>query len=169
MKLLNRTLLVSLIISLSITGFSQKNDPNPKTDESHKSEGLRKVTTRSFDQEINIEIDEEAIEATVNEAMKSVEDVLKNLELNLENLEINLSELEILAEPIVINIPDIDLEPLEFDFHDTDFDIDIDEHSDWDNDTDDDDQFIEKEKSKDKDKSDKIEDKDKSKGLKKIN
>jgi hypothetical protein len=116
MKLIKTSLLASLIISLAVPVFSQKTDPAPKptqdTKELSKTEGLRKLNTRTGQEELD-----ESIEATVAEAMKSVEVALKNMEFHLESLELNLAELDFDIEPINISIPelDFDIEPIMID------------------------------------------------------
>ena len=198
MKPFSCVLLSCLFIGLvSIPGFAQENPVPAKeraTSSSPKSAGMRKVASgsqwRNMDVEINI--DEEALEASietaVEEAMEAVE-VLENLEINIEPIEINLGYLNIDIDPIVINIPDINfdiehieivIEPIHIDVDEVDINIE-ENRFDWNDDDDDDDQSFDKDKEKDevkykvKDKSDKAvkEDKsevnDKAKGLKKIN
>src|SRR5258706_14775957 len=180
-----------IIFVISMPGFSQENpkkniaprlEQQSKTDETNdksKTEGLRKIKTRSQmrDLDIDIHIDQKAIEASIESpienAMRSVDVALERLEINIEPIEIDLSRMDMEAHPIEINIPDlnIEIEPIEVDL---DLNIDIDNDIDQDHfERDDDDRDSRSndkwtEKSDDgKDTSDKAE-KEKSKGLKRI-
>lgn len=193
-----RIYLVSLIISLaSISGFSQEPTPKKDTvqpvkeqtppdetkDASSRTEGLRKITTRSpHGWDIDINIDEEALDANIElaieNAMESVEVALENLEIHIEPIEINLEELDLDFDPIEIEIPnlDIDVDPVEIDLNDIDIDIDIDEDDfNWNDDEQEEtfrdelslpsDQDINKNQEKNNSKKDEAE---KSKGLKEV-
>src|SRR6476646_5889204 len=89
-------LFVFLILALAIQGFSQdsntsKTEKKPQSDatqEETRSDGLRKITTRSsrnwnFDVRIDEKALEENIERAINQAMKSVEGTLERLEINI--------------------------------------------------------------------------------------
>lgn len=206
MSLPYRTLFMFLILALAVVpGFSQEANtkkaetktPSVVTKEEPRSEGLKKITTRtSRDWDFDIHIDEAALEANielaVEKAMKDVEialEKLEKLEIHIEPIEINLQKLNLDMKPIDIHLPhlNIDIAPILIDLDDLDIDIDIDEDfdhdfdNDIDNDEDDEDNFLKKEKDKEelknksdnKDKSDKEKteqkEKDKAKGLKKIN
>jgi hypothetical protein len=197
MKHINRILFTCFFIGLAVMpGFSQVTQSSTlkvksKT-ETSKSEGLVKLAEGSQYRHMDIDIDEEALEASIEKAiesaMKSVESALEKLEkleINIEPIEINLNDTNIDVDPVLINIPDLDIhiEPMKIDLDDMDIVIDLDEmdldmhhdHFDWKNDEDagDHDHSIDKDKHKNKEK-DKIDKstkatKDKSKGLKKIN
>jgi hypothetical protein len=207
MSIQYRTLLGFLILALAIVpGFSQEANTKKAetktpviTKEEPRSDGLRKITTRtSRDWDFDIHIDEAALEANieraVEQAMKDVEialEKLEKLEIHIEPIEINLQKLNLDMKPIDIHIPhlNIDIAPILIDLDDLDLDIDIDEDfdhdfdNDIDNDEDDEDNFLKKDKNKEKeelknksdnkDKSDnektEQKEKDKAKGLKKIN
>jgi hypothetical protein len=207
MSIQYRTLLGFLILALAIVpGFSQEANTKKAetktpviTKEELRSDGLRKITTRtSRDWDFDIHIDEAALEANieraVEQAMKDVEialEKLEKLEIHIEPIEINLQKLNLDMKPIDIHIPhlNIDIAPILIDLDDLDLDIDIDEDfdhdfdNDIDNDEDDEDNFLKKDKNKEKeelknksdnkDKSDnektEQKEKDKAKGLKKIN
>jgi hypothetical protein len=168
-----RTLFMFLIIALAVVpGFSQ--DANTKkaetktpvvTKEEPRSDGLRKITTRtSRDWDFDIHIDEEALEANieraVEQAMKDLEislEKLEKLEIHLEPIEINLQKLNLDMKPIDIHIPhlNIDIAPIMIDLDDMDIDIDedfdhdVDVDFDADDDRDeDDDNFLHKNKNK---------------------
>ncbi len=183
-----RTLPGFLILALAIVpGFSQ--DANTKkaesktssvvTKEEPRSDGLKKITTRtSRDWDFDIHIDEEALEANielaVEKAMKDLEialEKLEKLEIHIEPIEINLGKLNLDMKPIEIHIPNlnIEIEPIIIDLDDMDIDIDMDHDFDrdfdWDNDDDndndedidedndnDEDKFLNKDKNKEKDK-----------------
>src|SRR5688572_10414172 len=100
MSLYSRILVVFAVTCVvSIPAFSQEDkstSPKEQVKEQPKSEGLRKIETRSRlqDLDIDIRIDHEAlednIEAAVENAMKSVEQTLERLEIHIEPIEINL-------------------------------------------------------------------------------
>ncbi|HEX5171880.1 MAG TPA: hypothetical protein VFW11_22025 [Cyclobacteriaceae bacterium] len=184
----NRILvLCSLSCLISIPCFSQEsNSTTQKNDPSSRTAGLRKIASGSHRMDLEINIDdkaiEESVESAVGEAMASVETALEQMEIHIEPIEINLGDMDMNLDPVVINIPalDIDIEPVDIDLDDIDIDIDVDEdHFHWKNDAA---QFLDKDKDKDKvkeknkdkekdkvkDKSDK-ENNEKAKGLKKIN
>src|SRR5688572_3003476 len=105
MNLSFRILFVFLMVSMvSVSGFSQETTPTPQEEEtnkeSSKTAGLRKIPTGSRwqDLDININIDEKkieaAIEAAVEDAMRSVEGQLERLEIHMESIEIDLGNLE---------------------------------------------------------------------------
>lgn len=195
MKHIIRTVFVFPLVSLSTVCFSQTNPEQEKKTtttevklEESKTSGLRKLTNnRSWDFKVNI--DEEALEASIElaieQAMNSLEvamEKLEKLEIHLEPIEINLSALENLdidIDPIVINIDDLDIDIEIDELEDLDIDLDID----IDIDTDDDEEgdlrkaglkklSTDPDKEKGKEKSDKEkgskEDKTKSNGLKRI-
>jgi hypothetical protein len=196
-----------LVISLvAVPGFSQENkqerdttkpvkeavEPDEDEEESDRSAGLKKIASGRSDRDIDVQIDEEAIESdveiAVESAMESVEAVLENLVIDVEDVEVNIPNIDINMEPIEVILDDMEMDM------DMDVDVDVDmdmDHDDisWDEDDDDDDSsFIsgddkDKNKQKEKDKQkDKVKDKsekeknksdksdnDKSKGLKKLN
>ncbi|MBI3483305.1 MAG: hypothetical protein HY015_10115, partial [Bacteroidetes bacterium] len=138
-----RTLFVFLILSLAIQGFSQdtntqKTERKTQTDatkEEPRPGGLRKITTRSpRDWNFDINIDERALEANIEQAienaMRSVEGVLEKIEIHIEPIEINLKDMNVDVDPIVVNIRDlnIDIEPIGVDLPDLDIDADMDHH-----------------------------------------
>ncbi len=190
MTILYRTLFMFLIFALAVVpGFSQ--DANTKkaetktppvvTKEEPRSDGLKKITTRtSRDWDFDIHIDEEALEANielaVEKAMKDLEialEKLEKLEIHIEPIEINLVNLNLDMKPIEIHIPNlnIEIEPIIIDLDDMDIDMDddFDRDFDWDNDDDndndenrdedldeddnDEDTFLNKDKEKDKQKN----------------
>ena len=140
-----------------------------------RSSGLRKISGPTNPIDVDIDIDEAALEQSIDlaveQAMKSVDIVLDNLDIRIPPIDIDLSALDVDIDPIEVNIPDFDfrMDPIDLEI-DHDFDIDIDS-DDWDDESE-----FDKQKSKpDKDKADKDKQKDKSgkdekaKGLKKIN
>ena len=128
-------LLSSLITGLLVLpGFSQDTPPkSPKgqynTDT--KTSGLKKIAgAHHEDMNIIFDIDEEALELSlekIEQAMESMEKALEKMEISIEPIEINLQELEVNIDPIVIDIPDFDMamEPIEMD----DLGIDLEEIS----------------------------------------
>jgi hypothetical protein len=199
MKHTLRIVFAFLLASLATVGFSQQTNPRQEkktqitegTVEESKTNGLRKVTNnRNWNFEVNI--DEEAleasIEAAIERAMLDVEvamERLEKLEIHLEPIEINLSALEnmdINIDPIVIDIGDLDIDiEVEVDeLEDLDIEVDLgDLDEDEDGEADDDRKkglkklSSDPDKEKLKEKSDKekekgIKEDKKSKGLKKI-
>ena len=193
MKPFKLIILASFLFTIvAVTGFAQGNSPKSqkqkvekkavpvkekaKADESAaspSSTGLRRLTNLSdeegeVDQEdidilINIDIDEDALQATIE---RSVEGALESIEPILENLAIEPFEVEIDMEDLDIDIDnDIDID----DDNDIDVDIDVD-YDDWEDDGDDElwNDQDEKDKAKNKDKAKSDKEKDRSKGLKKI-
>ena len=105
---------IVLFALMAFTAYSQADQPRDQ-----KSAGLKKISGPT--REINIDIDERAIEASVEEAMQLLEKDLEKLEVDLERLDIDLSKLanieipEINLESMEINIPEINIEPIEID------------------------------------------------------
>jgi hypothetical protein len=186
-------LLVCLFVCLiAIPAVAQQ--PIKKNNPEAKEAGLKKIAGGSAHKNLNIDvnIDEEALEASIEVAIKNAMEslrVLEQLEIHIEPISIDLSNLNLLHNPIVIDIPhieenvepiDIDLDEMDFDM-DIDMDFDIDNDFDWDNDNgndDDNDWSFDKDKKKEKEKLKEEKDKpakptkqekDKAKGLKKIN
>src|SRR5687768_13703240 len=113
MTYFNRIFTVLLVTATAfVPCFSQ--------DEPSKAEGLRKVASHSLaeDLDIDINIDEEALAASIESAVKlsmeSVEETLERLEIHIEPIEIDMQNLNINTNPIEINIPviNIDIEPI---------------------------------------------------------
>ena len=146
-----------------------------------RSAGLKKLTHRSEEynrghwENIDVNIDVEAIEATVAEAVESA----------LESLEVSMASIDNLhVEPIEVNIPAVDIEPIEVNIPAINIpalDINIEPigpieiNLDMDDDDDQGDEKIDKDKDKEKvkekdkgKKSDKEKEKERSKGLVKI-
>lgn len=152
-------LVVAMIGTASLSAFSQQTNKNGES----SREGLKKIAGPSRNHEVDIDIDEEAIERSIEEALESVEATLRNLQIHIDPIHIDLKGLMDM-EPIIVDVPDldmniepidIDLDELDIDLDELDIDIDIDEDMDFDDDDGND--F--------KDKSDE----ERSKGLKKIN
>src|SRR5688572_28065463 len=107
-----RTLFSLAILSIvAMPVFSQKADPAPQTEEKReasKTNGLRRVAGPT-PLNIDIDIDENALEASIESAienaMRAVETTLEKLEIHIEPIEINLGNLDVNLDPIVINIP----------------------------------------------------------------
>ena len=149
---------VSLLVFSAVTGFSQQTNPRQEkkthvaspaeaTIEEPRTNGLRRLTNnRNWDFEVNIDQEalEASIESAIERAMNEVEaamESLEKLEIHLEPIEINLSALENLdinIEPIVIDIGDLDIDvDIEIDEpEDLDIDIDLDPVDDLDIDMD---------------------------------
>jgi hypothetical protein len=181
MKQLLTCLLIGLI---AIPGFSQSTIKKDESSADSKSAGLKKIDSGSQfrNRNFNVNIDEEALEASielaVRDAMRSVEQVLEKLEIHIEPIEINLNNLDLNIDPIVINTPkiDVNVDPIDIDLDDMDFDmvmdidVDIDDDRfDWDNDDEDNDSFFQKEKAKEKEEKEKMKSKEKEKSDKQIN
>lgn len=185
-----------LMICLTMPGVSQQS-PTSQEESDPKAAGLKRIAGGSHQRNLRIQLNEEAmqasVEAAVESAMVSVESALRQLEHLefIEPIEVNLDHLDLALEPIEIEMPelDVDIEPInieldELDLH-LDFDADYDHAMNWEEDELDEDQDKDKDKDKDKhkdkdkskhkekaktgDKFHKPETNDKAKGLKKIN
>jgi len=184
MNIHTRTLFVFLILSLAtVPVFSQANKSNTnaraeETKAEPRTDGLKKIATRSArDWDFDIDIDEDALEATIEKAMEhAMKDVgvalekLGKLEIHIDPIEINLGEIDMDMSPIKINLPElkVNIDPIDIDMDDVDIDIDLnDDHFQWNEEVKNKEKDEWKDKSENKNKSDK--EKDKSKGLKKIN
>src|SRR5690348_4494923 len=136
MKPSNCILSLLFVCLISVSGFSQANNTTSQKDESESSKtaGLRKIASGSGLRDIEVNIDEEALEASISaaveEAMASVDEAMENIEIHIDPIEINLSDMDINIDPIVINIPNIDvnIEPIEVEIEDMDIDIDDDHY-----------------------------------------
>jgi hypothetical protein len=177
-------LLFTLMIAMS--GFSQQADPEKELDERNAkpsgSAPLKKIPTHKQALDLDIDIDEQALEADIERAMQ-VELNVEDIEIQVEEVDPILSDMNIVVDPVVeIDVPEIEIEPEMDYFEMKDIDIDIDEEDfQWDREEANDEAFQEesgdKDKSKDKEKNkghkekDRKEKKDKQKvkGLKKIN
>src|SRR6187551_3556795 len=105
MKLPCRILYSCLFVAIiTLPALSQENNSTPTKDRSStesKTAGLRKIAGGSQLQnlDIDINIDNEALEASIEvaiaNAMKSVENALETLEINIEPIEINLNDLNL--------------------------------------------------------------------------
>ncbi len=186
------TLNLLVLMCLTLPGLSQQN-PIRQEESDPKAAGLKRIAGGSHHRDIRIQLNEEAMEASVEaaieSAMVSVESALRQLEHLefIEPIEINLDHLDLALEPLEIEIPEleIDIEPIHIDLDELelhrDFDASFDHDRDWeehdqevDHNKHDKDKHKDKNKSKHKekekagDKSDKTESNDKAKGLKKI-
>jgi hypothetical protein len=131
MKPHNRFLAICLIVLLAqIPGLSQDNNLQSGTakpvNENSKPEirsSTRKIAPGSFEMDLDIDIDENAletdIEIAIDNAMRSVEIVLEGLPVHLD-LKTDFNGLDMEFDPIDINLGDldIDIEPVEFDLED---------------------------------------------------
>ncbi len=206
MNTLHRSPLVFLLVLLAAPGFSQdanatSKEKKPQTEdpkeESSKSGGLRKISTRdprnwNFDFKIDEKALAENINSAVERAMQSVDVQLEKIEINIEPIEIDLRNLNMDINPIEVRIPhmNIDVQPIEIDMEDIHADahgdrhhFDFDDDNDHDNDAENDDDDDDDDKSIRKDKSPLIinkhkkvhhsdsdaEENEKAKGLKKLN
>jgi len=137
MKSHNRFLAICLIVLIAqIPGLSQDNNPQsdtakPFNENSNKEirSSVRKIASGSFEMDLDIDIDEEAlgadIEIAIDNAMRSVEIVLEGLPVHLDLMKTDFSGLDIEFDPIDINLRDMDIEiePVEFDMDDLDMNI----------------------------------------------
>ncbi|MBL7861857.1 MAG: hypothetical protein JNJ65_11900 [Cyclobacteriaceae bacterium] len=188
---MKRYILISfLMICLTLPGLAQQ-IPTRQEESDPKAAGLKRMAGGSHQRGLRIQLNEEAmeasVEAAVENAMVSVESALRQLEhLDfIEPIEIDLDHLDLALEPLEIEIPelDFDIEPIkieldELDLH-LDFDGDFDHDRNWEADELDEDHDNDKHKDKNKskhkeksktgDKFHKPETHDKAKGLKKLN
>jgi hypothetical protein len=142
-----------VLICLPLAVFSQQAES--KTEQSKA--GLKKIGG-GRSPKVDVHIDqaklEADIESAVETALKSVEHSLEGLHINIEPIEISLGSLEALdaLEPLMINIPnlDIDIEPIEAELDDLDIDVDDNDWNDEGDEDEDDDQDVDKIITKDK-------------------
>lgn len=128
MKPHNRFLAVCLIVLFAqIPALSQDNNAQPPLDENSNPEipgCLRKIASGSFELDLDIDIDQETLEADIElaleNAMRSAEIVLEVLPVHLDVMKTDFSGMDIKFDPIDINLRDldIDIEPVEFDMDD---------------------------------------------------
>jgi hypothetical protein len=138
MSLFKRIPFILLIVcTASVTAFSQEEVKKDSKGEASREKGMRKISSRSNWEDIEIDIDElrleNNIERAVEESMEQMERTLENLEIHIPDIEINLGNIDFNMDPIDIDIPDfdmeeldIDIDPVHFDLEDLDIDIDLD-------------------------------------------
>src|SRR5687768_7901938 len=147
MSLSIRILFIFIGISLvSTPGWSQENSKKgvaqPAMEESEdkeepsRSAGLRKIAGGSSEEvDIDIHIDEEALESNiemaVENAMEVVDVVLENLVIDIDPIEIDIPDFDINIDPVHIDMDDFDMD-MDMDV-DVDMDMDHDDF-DWDDD-----------------------------------
>src|SRR6478736_2064947 len=116
-----------ILLLVAIMAFSQDSG-STKTNESPRTEGLKKISSGSarnwdFDVRIDHATLKKNIEVAIETAMKSVE-AIEKLEINIDPIEINLSDLNMSIDPIVVNVPDpvVSIDPIEINVPDIDID-----------------------------------------------
>lgn len=91
-------------IFCSISAFSQDTD-----DKQSKTQGPRKISGPTH--QVHVEIDEEAISASVEvaveQAMKTMEQTLNNIDIQIPQIDIDLSHINV--NPVMVNVPDLDI------------------------------------------------------------
>ena len=137
MKLPNYVLAISLFVLLfQNKGLSQgiqqagEDKPSNHSEEANTiGDGLRKVASHSYEQDIDIEVHEleNDIEAAVENVLKSFE--LSFKEINIHPVEVDLSDLNINLDRFEVDFDfrDINIDRMEFDMENIDLNIDIDE------------------------------------------
>ena len=118
----NRVSAALFIILISCTTvFSQVADTSAKKDhraigpkeESSKESVLRRITGPMHEWDFNIKIEEDALEASIEQAveraMESVEASLDRLEIHIDPIEIDMSNINIDMVPIRIDLSHLDL------------------------------------------------------------
>jgi hypothetical protein len=122
-------LVAAMAIALTTSNLVSAQSNN--TDSKDPKAGLKKISGPT--REIKVDIDEDAIEESVERSMKGLEETLEKLEIDLAQLEINLQQIEIpdihiqeIEIPEII-VPQIHIQPIEINIPEINIpDIDID-------------------------------------------